>query len=234
MMHGRAGAYSSTADGVYNASTLSRRHRAWGELLSEEGYFALMVDGFGPRGYPHGFGPHTYRDRPKELNEVTVRPLDAYGALAYLRTLPGIAQDRIGLLGWSNGGSATLSALSSTTPALISPSPSAGFRAAVAFYPACTLKDSFKETAYRPYAPVRIFHGLADEETSPKVCAKLVRLSKAKTGSDIDIELFPGATHGFDDPSEKHQRVEQNAEAAEEAIQAALGFFSKQLRQAAR
>lgn len=64
MMHGRAGAYSSAADGVYDAATLSKRHRAWGDLLSGEGYFALMVDGFGPRGYPHGFGRHTYDDRP--------------------------------------------------------------------------------------------------------------------------------------------------------------------------
>jgi dipeptidyl aminopeptidase/acylaminoacyl peptidase len=90
MMHGRAGAYSTMANGVYDASTLSKRHRAWGELLSQNGYFVLMVDGFGPRGYLRGFGAHTYQVRPEELNEVTIRPLDAYGAAAYLRTLPGV------------------------------------------------------------------------------------------------------------------------------------------------
>src|SRR6516164_6118891 len=30
MMHGRAGAYSERANGVYDASTLSLRHKAWG------------------------------------------------------------------------------------------------------------------------------------------------------------------------------------------------------------
>ncbi len=60
MMHGRAGAYSSRANGVYGASTLSKRHRMWGELLAGAGYFALMVDGFGPRGYPQGFPRHSY------------------------------------------------------------------------------------------------------------------------------------------------------------------------------
>src|SRR5262249_36813204 len=30
MMHGRAGAYSSRANGVYDATTLSKRHQAWG------------------------------------------------------------------------------------------------------------------------------------------------------------------------------------------------------------
>src|SRR4051812_10989980 len=46
MMHGRAGAYSSAANGVYDASTLSKRHKAWGELWVAQGYAALMVDGF--------------------------------------------------------------------------------------------------------------------------------------------------------------------------------------------
>ena len=41
MMHGRAGAYSSAAKGFYDASTLSRRHKAWGELWAAHGYVAL-------------------------------------------------------------------------------------------------------------------------------------------------------------------------------------------------
>src|SRR5437588_3902339 len=57
MMHGRAGPYSTRANGVYDASTLSQRHQAWGELLAQAGYIALLVDGFGPRGYPQGFLP---------------------------------------------------------------------------------------------------------------------------------------------------------------------------------
>src|SRR5262249_17507535 len=85
MMHGRAGAYSSRANGVYDASTLSLRHKAWGEAWAEAGYIAVLVDDFGPRGYPQGFGRFSYDSRPAELNEVTVRPLDAAGALAFLR-----------------------------------------------------------------------------------------------------------------------------------------------------
>src|SRR5690349_5531301 len=83
MMHGRAGAYSERANGVYDASTLSLRHQAWGHEWAEAGYIALLVDGFGPRGYPQGFPRFSYDNRPDELNEVTIRPLDAYGALAY-------------------------------------------------------------------------------------------------------------------------------------------------------
>jgi dipeptidyl aminopeptidase/acylaminoacyl peptidase len=59
MMHGRAGPYSSLAKGVYDATTLSQRHQFWGRLWVAQGYIAILVDGFGPRGYPQGFGRHT-------------------------------------------------------------------------------------------------------------------------------------------------------------------------------
>jgi carboxymethylenebutenolidase len=188
-----------------------------------------MVDGFGPRGYPAGFGPHSYDDRPEELNEVTIRPLDAYGAAAFLRGLPGIAKDRIGLLGWSNGGSATLAALAVDAPGVTSHTSQSGFRAAVAFYPACGLKGKLTATGYQPYAPLHVFHGLADEETSPRRCAALVERSRVE-GGDIDITLYPGATHGFDDPSTKRQSIEANAAATGRAVPEALRFFAKHLR----
>src|SRR5262249_11329006 len=113
MMHGRAGPYSINVKdrGPYNASTLSKRHKMWGESWSALGYVAVLVDSFGPRGYPGGFGRHTINERPDAVNEVTVRPLDAYGALAYLRSRSDVASDRIRLQGWSNGGSAALAAM---------------------------------------------------------------------------------------------------------------------------
>ena len=76
MMHGRAGAYSLSANGKYDAATLSQRHQKWGHLWAQQGYLAMLVDGFGPRGYPHGFPRFSYQDRPESLDEVTVRPLD--------------------------------------------------------------------------------------------------------------------------------------------------------------
>jgi carboxymethylenebutenolidase len=45
MMHGRAGGYSSLANGRYDASTLSQRHQKWGYLWAQQGYLALLVDG---------------------------------------------------------------------------------------------------------------------------------------------------------------------------------------------
>lgn len=227
MMHGRAGAYSSLANGIYDASTLSKRHQAWGALWAEQGNVAMLVDGFGPRGYPRGFPRGSYEARPAELNEMTIRPLDAYGALDYLRTRADVAADRIGLQGWSNGGSATLAAVSADVRALKNPTPATGFRAALVFYPACGLKGQF-ESGYRAYTPVRVFMGTADEEVSPRRCADLIEKSRA-SGGDIEIRLYEGATHSFDDPGRRRQEVTANARATEDAVARARRFFSEQL-----
>jgi carboxymethylenebutenolidase len=228
MMHGRAGAYSSAANGKYDASTLSRRHQQWGRIWAGQGYLALLVDGFGPRGYPHGFPRFSYDTRPDALNEVTVRPLDAYGALAYLRTRSDVVGDRIALQGWSNGGSAALATMSRTAPGIDSPTPATGFRAALVFYPACGLKGQFDD-GILPYAPVRVFQGSADEEVSPRHCAELVAKSRA-LGGDIAFHLYPDATHDFDDPSPAHQDNDANAMATEDAVARAIEFFARVLK----
>ena len=155
------------AKGTYQASTLSKRHQQWGHIWAQQGYLAILVDGFGPRGYPNGFPRFSYDSRPEELNEVTVRPLDAYGALAYLRTRSDVVADRIALQGWSNGGSATLATMSMTAPGITAPTPATGFRAGLAFYPACGLKGQFPD-GIKPYAPVQVLQGSGDEEVSPK------------------------------------------------------------------
>jgi dienelactone hydrolase len=225
MMHGRSGAYSTLAKGRYDGSTLAQRHLMWGRFWAEQGYVALMVDSFMPRGYPQGFPRNSYKDRPDELNEVTVRPLDAYGALTWLRTRADVAADRIALQGWSNGGTAALATMAAgagTTPASLK-----GFSAALVFYPGCTPKVRFRDD-YRPYAPVRVFHGTADEEVSYRFCQRLVEKSRA-LGGNIEITLYPHATHDFDAPIRSRQSVKANAEAKADSMVRAQGFLAQQL-----
>jgi carboxymethylenebutenolidase len=225
MMHGRAGAYSSRANGVYDATTLSQRHLFWGRYWAAQGYLAILVDGFGPRGYPQGFGRFSYSSRPAELDEVRMRPLDAYGALAYLRSRADVAPDRIGLQGWSNGGSATLASMAPDAPGIVEHTPVNGLRAALAFYPACGLKDHFATIGYSAYAPVRVFVGTADEEISPRVCRALL----ADAGGDVQVHFYAGATHDFDDPGRQRQALPANADARQDVIQQATSFFKERL-----
>jgi carboxymethylenebutenolidase len=62
---------------MYSAETLSKRHKEWGEFWAARNYVALLVDSFGPRGYPAGFTKGSYDERPPEVSEQIVRPLDA-------------------------------------------------------------------------------------------------------------------------------------------------------------
>jgi dienelactone hydrolase len=229
MMHGRAGAYSERANGRYDASTLSLRHKAWGRQWAQAGYIAILVDGFGPRGYPQGFPRFSYSTRPAELNEVTVRPLDAYGALAYLRTRKDVIGDRIGLQGWSNGGSTAISAIATDASGITSPTPETGFRAALVFYPACGLKGHFDNKPFLPYAPTLVFHGTADEEVSYSQCVALIERSR-NSGGIAEIRLYRGATHSFDSPSRKRQELGANSEATADAIARSLTFFARYVR----
>jgi dienelactone hydrolase len=222
MMHGRAGSYSSLANGVYTAETLSKRHKAWGEFWASRGYVALHVDGFGPRGYPGGFPRFSYKDRPAAVSEQTVRPLDAYGALAYLRQRPDVIADRIGLQGWSNGGSATLVTMSEHAPGIADHSPAHGFRAALAFYPGCDL--SLYKKDYASYGPLLVFLGSADEEVSPEICERVI-----PQNAQSHWILYQGATHDFDDPGKERSSVAANRAASDDAHAQAEAFFSARL-----
>lgn len=79
--------------------SLTALYRAWGEELSRRGYVVLFVDSLGPRGHGEmcsigGFDPIL----------LLKRPHDAYGALLYLQQQTFVRGDRIGLVGWSQGG----------------------------------------------------------------------------------------------------------------------------------
>jgi dienelactone hydrolase len=226
MMHGRGGPYSTLAKGRYDATTLTQRHLMWGRNWATQGYVGILVDGFGPRGYWTGFAAGTHDERPAAVDEVAVRPFDAYGALAYLRSRDDIVADRIALQGWSNGGSATLATMADDASGTGEHTAAGGFRAALAFYPGCGLSNRYRD-GLKPYAAVRIFSGDDDEEVDPTLCQKLVQRSRA-IGGDIELTLYRGATHDFDDPGSKRQGVGANVRAKADATARSLQFLAEQ------
>jgi dienelactone hydrolase len=226
LLHGRAGPYSSLAKGRYTASTLSKRHKEWGSFWAERGYVALLVDSFGPRGYPEGFPLGSYENRPADVSEQTVRPLDAYGALRYLRSRPDVDPTRVGIQGWSNGAMTVLVTMGEKTPGIRNPSPETGFRAGLALYPGCQMEAV--RGAYRPYAPLTVLIAGSDEEVSPEACETFVKKARAN-GADVQYHVYPGAQHNFDDPGHKKQSVAANSRAAEDAMRRAEKFFGEHL-----
>lgn len=227
MLHGRSGPYSSLKRGTYTAESLTMRHRMWGEFWASRGYLALLVDSFGPRGYPDGFPKHSYRQRPLEVSEQFVRPLDAYGALSYLRTRADVIAERIGLHGWSNGGMTLLSTMGSDPPGLKNPDPSTGFRAALAQYPSC--RNQMRQADYRPYAPVLILAASDDDEVSPEVCRRFSEEMRAR-GAGVEFVMYEGAHHSYDDPGKRKQGHEPNRTAMQDSLARAEAFFGRYLK----
>ncbi|HET7888940.1 MAG TPA: dienelactone hydrolase family protein [Bradyrhizobium sp.] len=221
LLHGRGGPYSSNvnrdctlvargASSSCNAATLSKRHMMWGEFWAARGVMALLPDSFGPRGKAHGFGRYTHGDPDRDaVNELTVRPLDAEGALGYLQARADVAKDRIFLQGWSNGGSTALNVM-------IRQKANDGFRAALVFYPGCG-REALLENAVTSAAPLWLFLAVDDEEVSPSICQHVAERSTG-AGTNIKVMLYPGATHDFDDPGEKRQSVPGNQTARADAM----------------
>jgi len=232
MLHGRAGPYSSNVNGACtavvrgtaspcDAGTLSMRHRMWGEYWAAHGYVALLVDSFGPRGRGHGYGRHTHDDPEREaVNELTVRPLDAEGALAWLAAQPGVKPDRVMLQGWSNGGSTTLNTLQRQAAAAPS---GPRFRAALALYPGCGPKSLLARTL-KLDVPLLLLLASEDEEVSPTLCRQLAARSGGPGGAP-QLQWYEGATHDFDDPGKTRQSVAANRSAQADALQRAAAFF---------
>ena len=228
MLHGRAGPYSANVSAtctlvsrgnpsVCDARSLSKRHAMWGQYWADRGYVALLPDSFGPRGKAHGFGRFTHEDADRaDVNEVTVRPRDAEGALSWLRSQKDIVGERIFLQGWSNGGSTTLNVMQRQGSA------ASGFRAALAFYPGCGPKALLAQILTTT-APITMFLGSDDEEVSPERCKDVAERSVA-AGSKIDVVLYPGATHDFDDPGPRRQSVAANSAAQADALIRAIAF----------
>src|SRR6202012_4407829 len=167
-----------------NASALSKRHQSWGEYWAAHGFIALLPDSFGPRGKGHCFGRHTHGDADREdVNERTVRPLDAEGALKYLQTRNDVTASRIYLQGWSNGASTTLNVMYRQTQAQ-TPSSGNGFKAAMAFYPGCG-PAALLTRDYKTTAPVTVFLGEDDEEVSPETCHRVLDPASKTSPSDV-------------------------------------------------
>lgn len=223
LMHGRGGAYLPRAKGNYSAVTLDKDLREWAELWSAQGYWALVVDSFSARGMAAGLPPvATDAGRAAGDAEDAIRPLDAYGALRYLRASPRVKPDRVALEGWSNGASAALAAMNRDMLSGIESANGHGFRAALAFYPGCTAKNL--GATYRPYAPVRIFFGGHDSPQAIAACQKLAQAGKG-AGGDIGVTVFDSGSRDFDDPMRRHSDDDGDETATAEARKQAVALL---------
>lgn len=187
----------------------------WADELVPQGYAVLIPDSFTPRDLPSGVC-YLPADQSNKANGA-VRAADAYGGLAFLRTLPDIDGKHIGLIGGSHGGWTTLSAMYQPVDPK-NPLMSAkrnGFAAAIALYPSCAAQYGSWSTkrasgvdgppvsyagVYKPIAPLLILIGEKDDWTPAEPCRRLTDASE-KAGYPVAIKIYPGAYHSFDSNS---------------------------------
>ena len=170
-------------DGLYRDGTINDHYASWAETLKRAGYTVLLVDSFGSRG--HGNLCAVRGDRPVRADREM--PRDAYGALRYLQARPDVHGDRIGILGWSNGGVALLWTLTETSVARPRYLPSGDFRAAVAFYPAC--QSVLQAGSWLTKIPLLVLMGEIDNFTPPKPCVDLVARAR-KAAAPVEIHCI--------------------------------------------
>jgi dienelactone hydrolase len=169
---------------------IGSRERDWATELNRLGYSVLMVDSFGPRSQgdmcsPQWFNPEVYLKRPR----------DAYGALLFLQHDPLVRPDRIGVIGWSQGGGAVLYAIRSQSLGRPAELPSGDFRAAVAFYPASCSEQ--RQPGWMSAIPLLALLGADDVWTPAAPCKELLDGAAAR-GAKIEMQIYPGTYHGFD------------------------------------
>jgi dienelactone hydrolase len=182
--------------GLVSRSTgaLSSRETDWARRLNATGYGVLLVDSFTPRRQGEMCSAANY-----DASVYARRAQDAYGALAYLQAQDAVSPDRVGVIGWSQGGGTVLNTIG--TPSLGRPVPLArpDFRAAVAFYPALC-SDKRLSAAWTTTIPLLVLVGDGDVWTPAAPCQSVLAAAVSR-GARVTMQVYPGAFHDFDWPN---------------------------------
>jgi dienelactone hydrolase len=150
------------------------------------GVAALVMDSFKGRGIVS-----TVADQSAVSSQDMAE--DAFAAVRRLASHPRIAGDRIGIMGFSKGGTvALLTALERRANRALPD----GLRLAlhVALYPGCG-SQYFKPKSTG--APIYLLLGGADTYVGVGPCQEYAAALKAE-GAAIEVTVYPGAPHGFD------------------------------------
>lgn len=203
---------------LHGCSGVDYHHRAWAKQIKEWGYIALIVDSFGPRIVDRVCGK-SFRVSALE------RAADSYGAAIYLKQLPYVNHENIGLIGFSHGGWAGMRAVQKNFAYSVNME-TIPFKAAVLFYPSCNSRQHQDITI-----PTLILIGSKDDWTPADRC---VELDKWVTPPEmLELVVYEGAYHDFDRPRPNrtylNHTMRYDVEATEDAKERTKAFFDRHL-----
>jgi dipeptidyl-peptidase-4 len=200
---------------VYGGPTAQRVRQAWGgyprsnegffrQLLAQDGYVVFTLDnrGTGSRGV--AFESALYR----RMGAVEVE--DQVSGVEFLRTLPYVDPERIGIFGWSYGGYMALMGAMQAPKAFaaaVAGAPVTDWRLYDTHYTERYLQtpqanpDGYAASSVLTHAsklasPLLIVHGMADDNV---LFAHSTTLFKAlqDLGKPFDVMTYPGGKHGL-------------------------------------
>ena len=178
---------------LHGSAGPSGREGGYAKVLNEAGIATLEPDQWSARGLKGGA-----EGRPRGVPETLP---DVYGAKAFLAAHPAIDPARIGVLGFSFGGVATM--LAATRDYNDRFAPGAPFAAYMPVYPVCWLYNKLPGYTFGNLveAPLFLVTGALDQydndaTSSETLVASLSPADKAK----IRLRVMADAHHGFDMP----------------------------------
>lgn len=171
----------------HGSGGVGEREARFAREMVAMGVAAVVIDSFRPRGVSS-----TVTDQ----SAVTGQDfnLDALAALQALGTNPRIDRNKIGIMGFSKGGTSSLMAAHEQQVAAASVPAGLRYALHVPFYPACTSQY------YRPQttrAPIYMLLGGADTYVGFEPCQSYGDMLRAG-GATVQVKVFPNAMHGFD------------------------------------
>lgn len=215
---------------LHGCSGILENEQMWQAFLASKGFATASVDSLVRRHVTEICTDSTRVRMPERVR-------DAYAALVQIASRSDIDPKRVAVMGFSNGGLAMLSSLSSIVATQLMPG-SPRFRAGIGVYPDCTL--------YRGpfYAPILTVTGELDDWTPPKNCDAL-GASIPSGRPAFTARTVANAHHSFDTihqqryyygnarnmqkPSGYGATVEGNATATEEAKKIVEEFLAREL-----
>lgn len=199
MLHGCAGLFNNSGQlkRVFDGDSSDPAEQGWAQRAMGAGIAVLLVDSLTTRGLSDGSQVTITRSGSpvtvtitkgickdgggypgddvlwaKGVEETSQRPLDALAARQFLSTVPGIDVNRVGVLGWSHGGSTLMALLAnSNTWTSSSGQTQTGsapiyntakpFKVGYAFYPGCGLETRNADNGATDASPGRNYGGLS-------------------------------------------------------------------------
>jgi dienelactone hydrolase len=171
---------------MHGSAGVTRSMEQWVDALNEIGVATFVVDSFGPRGVRS-----TMEDQLRVPYAANV--VDAFQALQLLATHPRIDAARIGVMGFSRGGSVAFNtAVEPFRRAIVKSD--LKFALHIPTYAGCN------QVYWSPQvtkAPMLNLLGEADDYTTAEPCEQLAK-RYADVGTPIRTIKYPGAEHSWD------------------------------------